>query len=249
MRTMNTKTLWRAQLLILCALVFMFALHAKTAVYSGSGPAKVTPSTASKLWLSGQKMEVHSVDSSGAALFWMALLCLVGLYLHRELRAPKRFFSPTPKKPSSATVHRFLRPPPVQAYYFPVIFSLLRWSFGIHRGQPAHAERHLEYRNRSVEKRTFMQVRRWHKLLVLGLVVVCLVIAAVVAKRARAGSPGSTTAKEAGAGNEHVRTPLWLQRRERPSPRPFLSPASSSPTRTSSCTPRWLATSAISMSI
>ncbi len=49
-----------------------------------------------------------------------------------------------------------------------------------------------------------MQVRRWHKLLVLGLVVVCLVIAAVVAKRARAGSPGSTTAKETGAGNEHV---------------------------------------------
>ncbi len=49
-----------------------------------------------------------------------------------------------------------------------------------------------------------MQVRRWHKLLVLGLVVVCLVIAAVVAKRARAGSPGSAAAKETGAGNEHV---------------------------------------------
>ncbi|HEY4900445.1 MAG TPA: efflux RND transporter periplasmic adaptor subunit [Terriglobales bacterium] len=38
-----------------------------------------------------------------------------------------------------------------------------------------------------------MQVRRWHKLLVLGLVVVCLVIAAVVAKRARAGSSVSTS--------------------------------------------------------
>lgn len=49
-----------------------------------------------------------------------------------------------------------------------------------------------------------MQVRRWHKLLVLGLVVVCLVIAAVVVKRARAGSPASTAAKETGAGNEHV---------------------------------------------
>ena len=49
-----------------------------------------------------------------------------------------------------------------------------------------------------------MQVRRWHKLLVLGLVVVCLVIAAVVAKRARAGSPGSAAAKETSAGNEHV---------------------------------------------
>ncbi len=49
-----------------------------------------------------------------------------------------------------------------------------------------------------------MQVRRWHKLLVLGLVVVCLVVAAVVAKRARAGSTGGSTAKETGVGNEHV---------------------------------------------
>ena len=50
-----------------------------------------------------------------------------------------------------------------------------------------------------------MQVRRWHKLLVLGLVVVCLVVAAVVAKRARAGSTGGSTAKETGADSEHMR--------------------------------------------
>jgi len=49
-----------------------------------------------------------------------------------------------------------------------------------------------------------MQVRRWHKLLVLGLVVVCLVIVAVVAIRPRAGSPGSATARESGGDNEHV---------------------------------------------
>ena len=47
-----------------------------------------------------------------------------------------------------------------------------------------------------------MQVRRWHKLLVLGLVVLCLVIAAVVAKRARAGS--ATAPSEAHADNEHI---------------------------------------------
>ena len=91
LRTMKTKMRWRAQLIMLCALVFMFALHAKTSVYSGTGPAKVTPSTASKLWLSGQKMEVQSVDSGSGMLFWMAVLCLVGLYLHRELRARARF--------------------------------------------------------------------------------------------------------------------------------------------------------------
>jgi RND family efflux transporter MFP subunit len=34
-----------------------------------------------------------------------------------------------------------------------------------------------------------MQLRRWHKFLVLGLVALCLLIAGIVAKRARAGAP------------------------------------------------------------
>ncbi|MGC2109274.1 MAG: efflux RND transporter periplasmic adaptor subunit [Candidatus Korobacteraceae bacterium] len=34
-----------------------------------------------------------------------------------------------------------------------------------------------------------MQVRRWHKFLVLGVVALCLLIAGIVAKRARAGGP------------------------------------------------------------
>src|SRR5271165_3328393 len=38
-----------------------------------------------------------------------------------------------------------------------------------------------------------MQVRRWHKLLVLGLAAILLIIAAVVVKRARAGSAGATS--------------------------------------------------------
>ena len=45
-----------------------------------------------------------------------------------------------------------------------------------------------------------MQVRRWHKLLVLGLVVLCLVIAAVVAKKTGIGNSPS----EAHADNEHI---------------------------------------------
>ena len=44
-----------------------------------------------------------------------------------------------------------------------------------------------------------MQVRRWHKFLVLALVIVCLLVAVLVAKRARAGSPDSNS-----ADNEHV---------------------------------------------
>ena len=115
LRTMKTKTLWRAQLIMLCALVFMFALHAKTSVYSGTGSAKVTPSTASKLWLSGEKMEVQSVDSGSGMLFWMAVLCLVGLYLHRELKARSAYLAPPPRNLPLRQLHRFLRPPPLQS--------------------------------------------------------------------------------------------------------------------------------------
>ena len=115
LRIVQNERLWRALLLTLCVLVFMFALHAKTAVYNGGAPAKATPSTASKLWLNGQKMEVPSVDSSGGMLFWMAVLCLVGLYLHRELRVRSAFLAPPPRNLPLRQMHRFLRPPPVQA--------------------------------------------------------------------------------------------------------------------------------------
>jgi RND family efflux transporter MFP subunit len=47
-----------------------------------------------------------------------------------------------------------------------------------------------------------MQVSRWHKFLVLGLVVVCLVVVALLARRARSGSPGSNSAR--GANNDHT---------------------------------------------
>jgi hypothetical protein len=115
MQTTHNGGLWRKLLLALCALVFFFALHAKTALYNGAAPVKVTTSTASKLWLNGQKMQVQSVDSSACALFWMAVFCLCGLYLHREPFVQ----SPVLVPPSSTlTLHylrRFLRPPPFQA--------------------------------------------------------------------------------------------------------------------------------------
>jgi hypothetical protein len=115
LRITQNDTRRRVLLLALCALVFMFAWRAKTEVYNGGAPAKVTPSTASKLWVSGQKMEVQSVDSSSGVLFWMAILCLVGLYLHRELRVQSAFLTPPPRNLPQRQVYRFLRPPPAQA--------------------------------------------------------------------------------------------------------------------------------------
>jgi RND family efflux transporter MFP subunit len=49
-----------------------------------------------------------------------------------------------------------------------------------------------------------MLVRPWHKFLVLGLVVVCLLGAILLARRARAGSPGSNSANESLADKEHT---------------------------------------------
>jgi hypothetical protein len=108
--------LWRtAMLLSMCALVFMFALRAKTSGYNGDAPPKVTPSTASKLWLSGQKMEVQSVDTNMAVRFWMTVVCLFGLFLHREPRVRDFVLTPAPSPVALRYLHRFLRPPPVSA--------------------------------------------------------------------------------------------------------------------------------------
>ena len=112
---MYDERLRRALLLGLCLLVFLFALHAKTEVYNGGAPAKITPTTASKLWLSGQKMQLQSVDSSSGVLFFIALLCVFGLYLHRERLVQSVFQIPPPRNLSLQYLYRFLRPPPAQA--------------------------------------------------------------------------------------------------------------------------------------
>jgi hypothetical protein len=100
-------------MLALCGLVFFFALHAKIAVYNGGTPLKVTPSTASKLWVSGQKLQLPAVDSSSSAIFWMTVLCLWGLYLQRERRVQSAFLAPRPNSLTLRHLHPFLRPPPV----------------------------------------------------------------------------------------------------------------------------------------
>jgi hypothetical protein len=110
---MQHKTLWRATLLGLCGLVFFFALHAKTAVYNDGAPAKVTPSTASKLWINGQKIKSQSFEPAGSVLFWIAFTCFFGLYLHKEQKVQPAFRIPPTKVLTLRHLQRFLRPPPV----------------------------------------------------------------------------------------------------------------------------------------
>ena len=116
---------WRTPMLGLCGLVFFFALHAKIAVYNGGTPVKVTPSTASKLWLNGQKLQIPSVDSSSGALFWMRALCLWGLHLQQERRVQRALLTPPPSNLALRHLHPFLRPPPVQVQFLLGHFSLL----------------------------------------------------------------------------------------------------------------------------
>ncbi|MGC2109273.1 MAG: hypothetical protein WA655_07125 [Candidatus Korobacteraceae bacterium] len=112
---MQNKGLWRTVAFAFCVLVFFFALHAKTAVYNGGAPAKVTPSTSSKLWLSGNKVEVQSADlAGGAMMFWMTVVCLVQLYIDREPKAQNTFLNPPPRTFPLQQLHLFLRPPPAQ---------------------------------------------------------------------------------------------------------------------------------------
>jgi len=115
LRFRQNKAAWRTLAIVFCALVFFFALHAKTAVYNNGAPAKLTPSTSSKLWSSGQKLETISVATDGALLLWMALFCLVRPYRHSEPRAHSAFWVPFPSDLPLRHLHRFLRPPPVLA--------------------------------------------------------------------------------------------------------------------------------------
>lgn len=109
----HDKTLRRVLLFALCALVFFFAWHAKTTLYSGGGPVKATPSTATKLWLNGQKMGIPSVESSAPSLSALVLLCLWVPYVRRERLNRTAYLTPLPTRLTLCDLHLFLRPPPV----------------------------------------------------------------------------------------------------------------------------------------
>jgi hypothetical protein len=110
----RNKTLERSLSVFFGVLVFFFALHAKTAVYNGGIPAKTTPSTSSKLWLSGQKMEVQSLETISYMLFWTAALYWFGLYLQRGHRVRSVLLTPPLRNLPLRHLNRFLRPPPFQ---------------------------------------------------------------------------------------------------------------------------------------
>ena len=111
-RIINSQKLRNALLLAICVLLFLFVLQAKTAMYNGKAPAKVTPTTASKLW-DGHKWEAPAISSSTAILFWMASLFLLALSRRPEWHTHSARQAVDPRLASRQHLQRFLRPPPV----------------------------------------------------------------------------------------------------------------------------------------
>ena len=113
MRFQNRReTLCRTLVVIVvCALVFLFAYHAKTAVY-GPSTAKITPVTASKLWVSSQKMEPTPQQSTSMVLSWALVLCFFALHMPRKPLLRHAVETPAPALLPVIELHRFFRPPP-----------------------------------------------------------------------------------------------------------------------------------------
>jgi len=102
---------WRILLLLACVLVFSFALHAKVAVYDhGTQPR---PSTSSKLWLTGAKIDLPSTTSL-FPLFWLTafLACLISWRSEPRYHAVSETVARELRR--QQYLHRFLRPPPLR---------------------------------------------------------------------------------------------------------------------------------------
>ena len=97
----------------LCLLVFYFAFHAKTAAYGKGATPRSTPSTASKLWLGGQKLEVKP-SLPTAVFLWFAVLSLHGVYLRRQPAVLSPLRIAKARHLGLQDPGLFFRPPPVR---------------------------------------------------------------------------------------------------------------------------------------
>jgi hypothetical protein len=114
-QTRNPREPWRVLLIVLAAaVVFLFALQAKTGVYGNGHGTGVTSSISAKMWLNGQRAEVEPTAQSGTLLIWFAILFIHYLYLHRKGDVQTLFRVPAPLRRSLLHWRRSLRPPPVR---------------------------------------------------------------------------------------------------------------------------------------
>ena len=100
--------------MVFCVLVFFFALYAKTAPYGAGARANGTPSTASKLWVSGQEFDIRFAPPEITQGYWVLLLTLCAPMLDRRLWVRRALASPPPIELLGWQPHRCLRSPPFQ---------------------------------------------------------------------------------------------------------------------------------------
>ncbi len=102
---------WRTLLLVACVLVFAFALHAKLAVYGNATQPRA--STASKLWLSGGKLQEQTPVAPATTVFWLAAFLIIYAIDRRPTLRYQAAREDVPQsRRSQMYLHRFLRPPP-----------------------------------------------------------------------------------------------------------------------------------------
>ena len=114
-RTPRGELLRAALPAVFCLLVFFFALHAKTAMYGGASTPKVTPSTASKLWVTGEKMQTRVIPPDSATQFVLLVAALLTPMLRREPARQPSAVVPTSHHFCLQHLTRFLRPPPARS--------------------------------------------------------------------------------------------------------------------------------------
>jgi hypothetical protein len=112
--TRRGKLLRAAVPAVFCLLVFFFALHAKTAIYHGFSQPKVTPSTASKLWVSGYNVHDRVAPPASTPAFLQVLLVLINPTINGRPALDTLTISPSTDLCLRYS-RRFLRPPPLRS--------------------------------------------------------------------------------------------------------------------------------------
>ncbi len=101
---------WRLLLPAICVLVFVFALHAKLAVYHQSSQPQT--STSDKLWLNGEKATVPPIFP-GIGGMWSAALVVWLFPQSPEMRPAVIDRAPAVIRAQQVFLYRFLHSPPV----------------------------------------------------------------------------------------------------------------------------------------
>jgi hypothetical protein len=109
-RTNSRVSIWQLAILCVCLCVFLFGLQAKLSLYQ-PGATTATPTTAGKLWMGDQKMDLpgaHNVLMSGLLLACLFFVCVpVTLSL-------LPFYQSRPPQACGFDRSLFIRPPPVR---------------------------------------------------------------------------------------------------------------------------------------